>query len=53
LAETQDFLGDIGSGPKQSALGDQEGAEELDHELTVLTWHNATPVGALDVPATH
>ena len=52
LAESQDFQSGIGSGPEQSAHGDQEGEEELDHELTVLTRRNATPVDALDVRAT-
>jgi hypothetical protein len=44
LAESQDFQSGIGSGPAQSAHGDQE--------LTVLTRRNATPVDSLDVRAT-
>jgi hypothetical protein len=52
LAESQDFQSGISSGPEHSAHGDQEGEEELDHELTVLTRRNATPVDALDVRAT-
>ena len=52
LAESQDFQSGISPGPEQSAHGDQEGEEELDHELTVLTRRNATPVDALDVRAT-
>ena len=52
LAESQDFRVDISSGPAQSAHGDQEGEEELDQELTVLTRRNATPVDSLDVRAT-
>jgi hypothetical protein len=52
LAESQDFQGGFGSGPEQSAHGHQEGEEELDHELTVLTCRKATPVGSLDVRAT-
>jgi hypothetical protein len=52
LAECQDFQGDIGSGPEQSANSNQDGEEELGHELMVLTRHNVTPVGALDVRAT-
>jgi hypothetical protein len=34
LAKRQNFQGSIGSGPEQSAHGDQEGKEELAHELT-------------------
>ena len=52
LAQSQDFRVDINSGPAPSAHGDQEDEEELDHELTVLTRRNATPIDALDVRAT-
>ena len=49
LAESQDFQSGIGSGPEQSAHGDQEGEKEFDHELTVLTRCKAMPVDTLDV----
>jgi hypothetical protein len=51
--ESQDFQGNIGSGPEQSPQGGQEAEEELDHELTVLTRRNVIQVGAQDVPTTH
>jgi hypothetical protein len=37
LTEGQDFQGGIGSCPEGGAECNEEGEEELDHELTVLT----------------
>ena len=41
LAESQDFQCRIGSRAEESPHGRQEGDQELQHELTVVTWRNA------------
>jgi hypothetical protein len=53
LAKSQDFQGSIGSSAEEGARGGPEGEQELQHELTVVTWRNAMSIGVLDARQTY